>query len=239
MSSKEIGTKAATQAGSNDDVKFSERLNLFMHANRKLFISLGVLILAGVVITGVVSMVSADALRKSTVALEAIEMDFEAWSKLEEAEKVAGAAKLVASADELTAKYRKQYAGARALMLKAEVLKATNDFTGAEKAWAELASTYPDQHTAPVALANAAALAEDRGDIEAALSYLARADELYPTAPGIGRVVLSIGRLYETTKQYDKAMETYTRLIASGVESDWTKIAHDRIILIKSLGLAQ
>jgi len=239
MVSKEIGGKAAAVASPTEQVKFSERFNSFLHANRKLFMALGVVAVVLVVGLGVYSMVSSATFAKSTVALEQLESDYEAWQKADESGKAALVPALAEKADALVSRYSKRYDGAKATMIKAELLVSSNDPAGAEKAYASIADTAPKSHLAPVALANAAAVAENRGDNEAALAYLTRADKAYPEAPGIGRVVLSIGRLNEGMKQYDKAMEAYNRLIASGIESDWTKLAHDRIILLKSLGLVQ
>jgi predicted negative regulator of RcsB-dependent stress response len=239
MSSTEIGTKTAAQASPQEQVKFVDRINDFMHSNRKVFLFLFSAILVGVVGLGVYSAVSSNLVVKSTIALDGLEASYKEFSALEVAEKASKSATLIAEADTLTSKYGKRYAAVRASLIKAEVFAAINDFQASEKALTSLADTYPKSHLAPVALANAAAIAEDRGDTDLALTYLTRIESSYPVAPGLGRVTLSIGRIYETTKLHDKAFETYTRLIATGVESDWTKIAHDRIILLKSQGLVK
>ncbi len=238
MSSKEIGATSATQAAPKDEVKFAERLGDFIRANRVALVVVGSLLLAAVIGLGVYSVVSSDRLQKSTVALEALEAGFADWNALEGEARTAKGGELVAEADAVAAKYGKLYAAGRASMIKAELLFAMKDLPGSEKAYLAAAASNPGSHLAPVALANAASVAEDRGDNEAALSYLARVEAEYPSAPGIGRVTLSIGRIYENTKRYGEAMEAYTRLIATGAESDWTKIAHARIILLKSQGLA-
>ncbi|HOZ71027.1 MAG TPA: tetratricopeptide repeat protein [Spirochaetales bacterium] len=238
MSSKEIGATSATQAAPKDEVKFAERLGDFIRANRVGLLVVGVAILVAIVALGVYSIVSSDRLQKSTVALEALEAGFADWNALEGEARTAKGAELTVQADAVAAKYGKLYAAGRASMIKAELLFAMSDLPGSEKAYLAAAAGAPKSHLAPVALANAASVAEDRGDNEAALSYLQRAATEYPSAPAIGRVTLSIGRIYENMKRYGEAMEAYTRLIATGTESDWTKIAHARIILLKSRGLA-
>jgi len=239
MSSKEIGAKAAAQAAPAEEVKFAERLNDFMHANRNLFLIIGVAVIALVAGLGIYSVVSTNLLAKSTVALETLEEQYAGWADVAEADKAAKGAELVAGADGIISRYGKRYAALRAFVVKAEILASINDAAGAEKAYAAAADSFPKSHIAPVALANAAALAEDRGDTDAALAYLQKASTDYPAAPGAGRTLLSIGRIYESTRQYDKAMEMYARLLASGAETDWTKIAHDRIILLKAQGLVK
>ncbi|MBU0928412.1 MAG: tetratricopeptide repeat protein [Spirochaetes bacterium] len=238
MSSKEIGSKAAAQASPKEETTVTERLNHFLRSNRRTLQVLGVAVIAIVVGLGVYSLVSSNVLAKSTLALEALEDGYKDFEALTETEKSSKGAELVAEADAIAAKYGKSYAAASAAMLKAQLLFAMNDLPGAEKTYAGVADAQPKSHLAPVALANAAAIAEDRGDSDAALAYLSRAEAAYPDAPGAGRLTLSIGRIYESTKRYDKAMESYSKLVAKGDESDWTKLAHDRIILLKSQGLA-
>ncbi|OHD14498.1 MAG: hypothetical protein A2Z96_08175 [Spirochaetes bacterium GWB1_48_6] len=239
MSSTEIGTKTAAQANPQEKVKFVERVNAFMHTNRKVFLFLVIAVLVGVVGLGVYSAISSNLVVKSTIALDSLETSYKEFSSLEDAEKTTKSVDLITGADVLIAKYGKRYAAVRASMIKAEILFALNDVAAAEKLFAATADLYPKSHLAPVALANAAGIAEDRGDFDLALTYLNKVESAYPVAPGIGHIKLSIGRIYETTKLYDKALETYTKLVATGVESDWTKIAHDRIILMKSQGLVK
>lgn len=234
MSATEIGMKTALQANPQEQVKFVDRINDFMHANRKIFLLLVGATLIGVVGLGVYSAVSSNLEVKSALALDSLEKSYKDFIALEEAEKAGSSVALIAEADKISATYGKRYAAVRASMIKAEILSAINDSTAAEKLFVSLAEIYPKSHLAPVAMANAAAIAENRGDTELALTYLTKIISTYPSAPGIGRIKLSIGRIFEATNLYDKAFETYTELIATGVESDWTKLAHDRIIILKS-----
>ncbi len=239
MSSTEIGIKPGTSDKQNAEVKFSEKLNDFMHKNRKLFMAIGITALALVVILGVTSVITSGIARKSTIALEKLEMEYSKWYEAEDSEKTSLSTAVIEMAANVAKTYGKRYAAARATMIKAEVLYASKDLKGAEAGFSDVATSFPKLHLAPVALANAATVAEDQGDTESALNYLLQAESKYPGFPGSGRVSLSIGRIYESTKQYGKAMETYSRLLSTGVESDWTKIAQDRIILLKSQGVAE
>lgn len=226
-------------AGVVEDVSFAQRLNDALLSNRRILLAFGILAVAAVVAIGVISAINSRAADKATAAIEALDARYEAWSALEPAKRAGETDALVADADAVIKSYGKRYAVQRALMLKAQVYHGADDLSAAEKAYADLASRFPDSHMAPVALSNAAAMAEDRGDSDAALRYLETAETKYPDAPAIGRVVLSIGRIYEGAKRYDKAMEAYGRLVAGGTDSDWTKLARDRIIVLKSLGLAK
>ncbi len=239
MSSKETGAQSGSKAAPKNEVKFSERLNDFMHKYRVWFIGFGIVVLASVVVLGIWSVASSSILKNSTIAIEELEKNYQDASATNEGIDSAARDRLIAQSDAIMAKYGKRYAAAKASIIKADVLMASKDLEGAEKAYAASAESYPKSHLAPVALSNAAAVAEDRGDADAALKHLLKAEASYPNAPGAGRITLSIGRIYESSKQYGKAMEAYARLIASGTDSDWTKLAHTRIILLKSQGLVQ
>lgn len=239
MSSNETRTQGATQARPSGKVRFSDHLNDFLQANRKIFLILGIVAVVLVVGAGVVSVVNSSIATNSTIALEKLEADFASWSSATDADKPAKSEAILTGADTIIKKYSGRYAAARSILIKAQLQVAISDLPAAEESFVLLADKYPKSHMALVALANAAAVAEDRGDQEGALKYLERADSKYPTEPGSGRVILSIGRIYENMKQYDKAMQAYNRLIATGADSDWTKLAHDRIIMLKSLGLVR
>jgi tetratricopeptide (TPR) repeat protein len=221
-------------------VKFSDRINTFLIAHRRFFLTFGLSIVILIVAIGVVTSISRDINNKATLAMEKLESDFEAWSELPDDKKTnESSVQLIEKADILIEKYSKQYASARIAIIKAQLLFSNNDLEGAENTYAELAARLPKSHMAPVALINASSIAEDRGQADQAIVYLEKVVEKYPEAPGFDRVLLSLGRIYEQIKKYDKAKEAYGKLIASGNESDWTKLAHDRIILMKSLGLAE
>jgi tetratricopeptide (TPR) repeat protein len=240
MSSKDPAASGSKIVSPTENIKFSERLNDFLIAYRKFFLIFGLAIIIGVVAIGTATLISRDASNKATVAMEKIEADFEAWNGLPEDKKNGDAsASIIEKADSLINKYSRHYASARASVIKAQLLFSNDDLQGAEKAYVEMAERLPESHMAPTALINASAIAEDRGQSDQAIAYLENAVEKYPSAPGFGRALLSIGRIHEQKKEYDKAKEVYGRLIASGGESDWTKLAHDRIILMKSLGLAE
>jgi len=237
-SSTNVGAEGAAKDIA-DRPGVGERINAFIVSHRKALLVVFVALLVAIAAVGVYALVDHGALAKSTLALEALEGSYSALDDMTEANKAERTAAVVAEADALVAAHRGRYAAARAHIIKAEALYAAGDFEASEKAYAALAEAYPRSHLAPVALANAAVVAEDRGDLDAALVHLNAFEKGYPEAPAAERVRLSIGRVYEAQKRYDKAMEAYLRLVAGGSDSDWTKLARDRIILLKSQGLAK
>jgi tetratricopeptide (TPR) repeat protein len=240
MSSKDPAHNGNKNLNPTETVKISERLNGFLIANRKLFLIFGLIVIMVVVAIGAYTLISRDINNKATLAMEKLESDFDAWNELQEDKRTVDAsASIVDKADSLIKKYSRRYASARASVIKSQVMFSNGDLEGAEKAYVEMATRLPGSHMAPVALVNASSIAEDRGQSDQAIAYLEKVVGKYSAYPGLGRALLSLGRIYEQNKQYDKAKIAYGKLIASGSESDWTKLAHDRIILMKSLGLAE
>jgi tetratricopeptide (TPR) repeat protein len=235
MSSNKLG--AGKDQQHEEKQKFSERLNEILRANRVAFLAISALIVVAVAVIGVVAMVQQDRLVKSTIALEALEASFDGWASSSEESRPAASVALIAEADTLIAKYSRDYAGLRARLIKGRAFVGANDYLGAEQAFASVAEAGPKSHLAPMALANASAMAEERGDLQAALGYLTKAQASYPASPGADRVGFSIGRIQESLKDYAKAMEAYSALVAGGADNDWTKLARDRIIYLRSVGL--
>jgi len=231
---------ASKKARPDEPVKFVEKLNDFLRNNRKAFLIGSLVVAVSVVTIGIVSAVAHQRLVKSTAALEAAEAGFDEWIAMETGDaKTAAADALLADAEDISARYRGSYADLRASVIKARVLYERKDYAGSEAAYASIAETAPESHLAPISLMNAAAMAEERGDPAAAQAHMAKALERYPDAPGTGRTLFSLGRVLEGMKSYGEAMEYYGRLVATGEDSDWTKLARDRIIFLKSAGLAQ
>ncbi len=239
MSSNDIAAQNARAEEAAETPKLGERLGDFIIAHRKALLAVLVAVAAALAGLGVYAIVERGALAASTEALEKLEGSYSALDSVTEADKAERIAAVAAEADALIAAHGGRYAAARAMIIKAESLYAGGDAEGARKAFASLAEAQPRSHLAPVALFNAAVVAEDSGDLDAAAAYLTKYEEAYPDAPAAERARLSLGRVYEAQKSYDKAMETYLRLVAGGSDSDWTKLARDRIILLKSQGLAK
>jgi tetratricopeptide (TPR) repeat protein len=235
MSSNKLG--AGKDQQHEEKKKFSERLNEILRANRVVIPLYQRLDRRGGSRIGVVAMIQQDRLVKSTIALEALEASFDDWASSSEEGRPAASVALIAEADGLIAKYSKDYAGLRARLIKGRALLDANDFLGAEQSFASIADAGPKSHLAAMALANASAMAEERGDLQAALGYLTKAKASYPTSPGADRVGFSIGRIQESLKDYAKAMEAYSAIVAGGADNDWTKLARDRIIYLRSVGL--
>lgn len=233
MNTKDTGA----QAQPRDVVRFSEKANDFLRHYRTHLAVLGISLVVIVAAIGVVSYVQHDRMVKSTLTLEDLEADFEVWAAAEGDDKSERGQAVITNAAKLRTAFPKSYAALRSGIIEARILIDRGDFAGAEAAFSTVAAANPQSHLAATALSNAAAMAEERGDNEKALEYLLKLVDAYPAAPGLGRALFSIGRLYEETRQFDKAVVYYLRLSAMSSESDWTKLSQSRIIHLKSLGM--
>jgi tetratricopeptide (TPR) repeat protein len=225
------------QSKPKDAVRFSEQVSDFMRKNRKLLAVLGIGLVVAVAAIGIVSYVQQDRLVRSTVALENLEVDFDAWASAEGEAKTRLGQTVIDNATKLRSAFPRSYAALRSGMIEAGIHIERGDFAGAEAAFSAVATANPKSHLAATALGNAAAMAEERGDNEKALEYLLKLVDSYPASPGLGRALFSVGRLYEDNRQFDKAVVYYLRLSAMASETDWTKLAQSRIIHLKSLGM--
>lgn len=227
----------AAQTKPNEAVRFSEKISNLIRANRTLLAVLGISLVITVLAIGIVSYVQNDRLVKSTLALENLEAAFDEWASAEGNDKSEQEQNVIANATALRSSFPKSYAALRSGIIEARIYFDRGDFAEAEAAFSNVASMNPQSHLAPTALGNAAAMAEERGDSEKALEYLIKLVDIYPEAPGMGRSLFSIGRLYEEAREFDKAIVFYLRLSAMASETDWTKLAQSRIIHLKSLGM--
>ncbi|MFH2113587.1 MAG: tetratricopeptide repeat protein [Spirochaetota bacterium] len=225
------------QTKPKDVVRLSEKISIIIRANRTLLAVLGISLIVLVAAIGIVTYVQNDQLVKSTLGLEKLEVEFDEWASAENDDKIERAEAVIAAASKIRSSYPKFYAALRSGIIEARIYFDRGDFAAAESAYNDVALANPESHLAPTALSNAAAMAEERGDSEKALEYLLKLVDTYPTAPGLGRSLFSTGRLYEETRQFDKAVVFYLRLSAMDSETDWTKLAQSRIIHLKSLGM--
>lgn len=218
-------------------VKFSD----FLRNNR-----VAVLILFAVVVLAVVGVAVGTAIKDgqtkaSASSLEKLEADYAAYSSEQDATKKADLEKaFLASADKVAKQWKGQYAAQKATVYEAKVAESKKDWAGAEKKWLDLLSASSDSYLAPVALQGAASAAEEQGALDRSLADYKKLVDKYATKTiGIPHAYFSIGRLSEGAKDYAGALVAYQKVASTWPDSDWTKLATDRIIFLKSSGLAK
>ncbi|GHV01053.1 hypothetical protein FACS189483_11270 [Spirochaetia bacterium] len=145
--------------------------------------------------------------------------------------------------DDLTANAKKSfgYSSARSYSLVAAIHADRKNWEEAEQTWALAATKGAKTYLAPVFLFNAAAAAEEYGNLDKAIEYYrqtiaAAAD--FPSAdfPSAARAQFSIGRLLEAQADREGALEAYRELIEKWPsETIWTNFANSRILALSGL----
>jgi tetratricopeptide (TPR) repeat protein len=180
-------------------------------------------------------------IRTSTLRVEKIESDFESWSsEAEETRKAALETSILGEIDALTAKWPRFFAAQRARVIRAKIAESKKDWSLAESEWVAAADVNPSSYLAPIALQGAAYAAEERGAPEKAAEYYTRINEKSSAGRmGVPHAYFSLGRIAEGAKDYSEAVGHYEKLVAAYPGDDWTKLAKDRILFLKSRGLAK
>jgi tetratricopeptide (TPR) repeat protein len=212
----------------------------FLRKNRVLVLVVAGALVFAVLAVGLATMIGEAAIRSSTTRLEKFEADFTAYSGEQDETKKAELEKgLLAAADAIVKKGPRLYAGQKALLYKAKIEESRKEWAAAEADWLAIVAAAPASYLAPVALQGAAVAAEEQGAADrAAADYQKLIDKYASTTVGLPHAYFSLARLAESSKDYVSALVSYQKIVATWPEDDWTKLATDRIIFLKSSGLA-
>ena len=138
----------------------------------------------------------------------------------------------------LSEKNQKNAVGSRAYMFEAEIEFALNDYTAAKASWLKAAEANEKAYTAPLCWYNAAICAENLNDIDGAVELLLKTVDRKDFSMK-ARALYSLGRIEDQRKNYDKAVEYYTKLNDEFSGISWAQIAKSRIIALEADGLVQ
>ena len=220
---------------------FSEKLTDFIGTHRKLIIGIGIAVVVVIAAVGIYTVVSGNIASDSSRAMDIADQKFQAWWQETDEQKKADAEKaLIADLDTIAEKWPKTIAAQRALLRKSTILSQKKDYAEAEKAALDAFERNKKSYAAPVALQLAAISAEEAGNIDAAIAHYTTITKDYlkdnPSAPS---ALFNLGRLQEEKKDYVAAVESYNQIVSSFGDSDWALLAKNRLIYLKSQGLAE
>jgi len=132
------------------------------------------------------------------------------------------------------------YAGGRAWLLIGGIHSAKKEWAEAETAYAEAAKTAAKTYLASLAWFNAAVAAEEQGKTPEAIGYYDNSlttPVVFSAAP---RAQFSVGRLYETLDEDEKAIEAYRSVISDwSYDQVWTNLARSRIIALETKTISE
>jgi len=227
--------KPNEKQGAEKDVSVSERINEFIQKNRKpIFIMAAALLVLLIAVIAALSLM--DVFRnKAIAAVEDFNGRYE--TMLPSVTEENSQDDVASFIEDLTdfAKKNSGYPGGRAWLLIGGLCSAKKDWAGAETAYVSAAGTAAKTYLAPLAWFNAAAAAEEQGKTAEAIEYYGNSlttPAVFSAAP---RAQFSVGRLYETLNDDEKAIEAY-RAVISGWSYDqvWTNLARSRIIALET-----
>jgi len=178
-------------------------------------------------------------IEKATVAIEDIQDRFaEAVKALGDAEPTLDKCQsYIDDLDRVYKKYPKEYAGHRALFMKADILYTVKDFEKAASCYKEFAAKYPKSYDAPIAIFNTGACYEGAGKLaEAEAEYLKVLNNYVGSYAFMPKLIFTLGRVCELSQRYADAEKYYNQLADKYSGSSYYLYAQDRIILMKAKG---
>ncbi|MCK4540774.1 MAG: tetratricopeptide repeat protein [Spirochaetales bacterium] len=215
---------------------FLKSLASFVHRFKVPLISVLGALLVGLIALGIIGEIRRNRLETSTIAIEAIQRDFERWKLESDSDaKKALESSIIANTEEIHSKWQGSYANQRAYFIRAELAYELSDWEAAVENWVLLAEKFPDSYLAPVSLMNSAAALEEMEDFTSAVkTYLKVAEEYSNRSPDEAKAFFSAGRVNEALGNQEAAIAHYNSLIDKFPSSDWTKLARDRIIYLQA-----
>jgi tetratricopeptide (TPR) repeat protein len=218
----------------SEKISINDHINNFVQKNRKaIFIFLGALVLllvvfiAAVSIMGLIRNKAISRVEDFTRRYEVLRFDINEPSK---------EADVDALLQDLTgfAEKNSGYAAGRAWFIIGGIRADKKQWQEAESAYTGAAKAAAKTYLAPAAYFNAAAAAEEQGNLTGAVGFYTQCVSRSALFPAAARAQFAIGRLQEAQNDKAAALEAY-RGVITGWPADtvWTNLAHSRIILLE------
>lgn len=220
---------------------FVQKLTDFIRRHRTPILAVSGSVIGAVIIIGVYSAVSNSRAESAAAAMEQVREKITSMSaEADEAKKAELKKALLADLDKIEKTWARSFPAQEAVFVKAGFAVQEKNYEDAEKGYLAAANLSPKSYLAPIALEAAAVAAEERGAADKAQEYYARIIKDYKdVTPNLAHAHFSLGRLAEGKSDWTAAVESYEKLVAAYPDSDWTKLAKDRIIYIKASGLVK
>jgi len=206
----------------------------FVQRNRTvIFVFLGAIVF--LFVGAVVFLSLKDFLQKKAIAeVEELNQKFtELWQGPDEE----ASAELQELLDEIEAfaKSKSGFAAGRAWSIIAHVYSEKKEWPQAEEAWVNAARAASKTYMGATAYFNAAAAAEEQGNLERAIELLGLCVSHSFAFPAAPRAQFSIGRLNEQLDNIPAALEAYRAVLVKWPDiTVWVNLAHSRIAALDS-----
>lgn len=233
--------KGASKTRLTEKKSLSLKISDFIRSNRSLLFVVLIAVLLFVIGVALWSILSNLRSQAATAQVELIENSLSSYETESDLTKKSDLEKgILAAIDKLAKDYPKSYSARRAFAIKARIAEEKKDWAAAELAWVSAADSSSEDFLVPIALQGAAIAAEERGANDKAIGYYKRLVDKYASKTvGIPHAYFALGRMAEETKDYPSALAYYEKILSGYPDEDWTKLAKDRIIFMKSKGLVK
>ena len=215
-------------------VEASQKVEGFISKNRKLILTLALLVIIGAAACTAVIAEKNKAKNSHLAALDQIEFTYtnksEALSE-EELETRRADALLALDAE----KAESGVAGVRANLLAASINYEKGNFEEAASLYEKAALADEKAYTAGIAFFNAASSYEEAGNKEKARELYLKASEV-PSFVEEARAVFNYARLSEEFSLIDDAKASYQKLVDTYTNSTWANLSQARLIKLEAEG---
>ena len=209
---------------------FSDLLTLFIVKFKFVFLGIFVVGLIAIIAYGVISSSKEKAVKAGLAEIDAVTTEF-AELKIAETTDTAKEDALLARAQAIADKNNPAVVKVRAQMVIAEIQFDRKNFEAARTAWLAAAEADKKSYTYGLCNYQCGICSEELGDLDNAVAYLKTAAESDGFAV-VPRVLFNIGRIEETRGNFDKAVESYKKLVTDYPSDQWASLAKSRIITL-------
>jgi len=208
----------------------------FLQKFRTLLISV---VAAGIlVVVGLAVWTQVDQAIKSNYAtkINHAQKDFDAWKlEADEAKKAALGANLEKELGQIEKEAPHGYGLTKAWFLNGSYFAEQKKWTDAAKAFQQAAESTGSHDLGPISLVNEGVCLEEAGDLQGALKVYASFERLYSKDSLLSpQVLFAQGHLLEMIGKNKDAVSAYQKLLDQFPDSTWTKLGHDRILVLNS-----
>jgi tetratricopeptide (TPR) repeat protein len=218
----------------SENKNISEKINDFVKNNRKAIFT--VICTLFVLFVGLVAYLSiTDSLnKKATIVMDEFNGKFDDLSLINEEDYYTEDVENLLAELKTFAGKTKGFAGSKTWAIIGQIYSGRKDWGNAQEAWLLSAKTGNKTYLGPVALFNAAAAAEEQGNLEQAIELLEQCVAHKFEFPAAPRAQFSIGRLHETLGNNTSAVEAYRTVMIKWAEMPvWQNLARSRIAVIE------
>jgi tetratricopeptide (TPR) repeat protein len=220
----------------NERESFMDRVNNFIQRNRR-GITITLCLFVAMFIGLIAYLVISDNLNKKAIAeVDELTSRFEEFMFFSIEDYLTEDVDiLLADIEDFAMNNNRGFPGSKAWSMAGHIYSGRQDWDNAQTAWQNSVRQGERTYLGPIALFNAAVVAEEQGKIEEAIGFYKQSlshDFEFPAAP---RAQFSIGRLNESLGNFDEAVEAYREVMINWPEIPvWQHLAQSRIIYIET-----